>query len=394
MRIAYICQSYPPMISGGALVVQRQARGMASRGHKVLVISASDKGQAYINGDNSLRLVRMRSFRNPLRVNQKFVMRTQGEISAQLQKFRPHIIHFHDPFNLGLTGLQTAQSLGIPAVFTVHQLPWFVCAYLPGFPGLHRIVVDGFWSYANWLLYQFEKVITPTQTIADEVCAHGCPQPAVISNGVDLQRFTPIPSFKGERKTLYRKYGLDPELDIILHVGRLDKDKNVEAVIQASALAMETINAQLLVIGDGCQRKRLIQLSDDLGVRSRSHFTGFVSPDGDLPGLYRLGAVFTIASEIETQGLVILEALASGLPVVAVKATCIPELVKDCVNGYLTSSGDSQKMADRIVRTLKRPDCAIRMGQEGRTLVEREHAIGKSLEKHQQLYQSVMEGIK
>ena len=107
-----------------------------------------------------------------------------------------------------------------------------------------------------------------------------------------------------------------------------------------------------------------------------------------MPGLYRLAAVFVIASEIETQGLVILEAMASGLPVVAIEATCIPELVQEDVNGYLTQSGDVEQMSEQVLRILMSPDRAKEMGRVSRALAQ-EHSIDRSMDNHEVLYQSL-----
>ena len=145
---------------------------------------------------------------------------------------------------------------------------------------------------------------------------------------------------------LLEKYHLDPNLPIILHVGRLDADKRVPVVIRAAAKVMEQVPAQLLVVGDGECRESLMDLSRQLGIDNRSSFPGFVDLNTDLPDLYRLSTVFTTASEIETQGLVLLEAMASGLPIVAVDATCIHEVVKNQINGYLIPPGDESGIVE------------------------------------------------
>jgi glycosyltransferase involved in cell wall biosynthesis len=184
------------------------------------------------------------------------------------------------------------------------------------------------------------------------------------------------------------RYGLDPDLPVILHVGRLDVDKQVNLVIRASAQTINQVDAQLLIVGDGRQREELIELCANLGIGRFCHFPGFVETDDDLPGLYRLAAVFVTASEIETQGLVILEAMASGLPVVAVKATCIPELVQEDVNGYLSQPGELEQMSAQVLRILMSPDRAKEMGRVSRALAQ-EHSIDKSIDNHEVLYQSL-----
>jgi 1,2-diacylglycerol 3-alpha-glucosyltransferase len=142
------------------------------------------------------------------------------------------------------------------------------------------------------------------------------------------------------------------------------------------------------VIGDGEHHEDLVNLAEQLGIGEHSHFPGFVSPTGDLPELYRLASVFTTASEIETQGLVLLEALASGLPVVAVDATCIPELVIDGKNGFLVPPRDTDAMADRLDTIISNHSLSERMGRFGQAVVQ-EHSSTTALNKHEALYQEL-----
>jgi glycosyltransferase involved in cell wall biosynthesis len=350
------------MISGASLAVQRLAEGMAARDHIVLVMTASERGEAYTEEFKNLKVRRLRAFQNPLRVDQSFLIWDRNKISAEFKEFKPQILHLHDPLNLGVAGLLTARRLQIPVVLTLHQVPRFVSAYLPDVPALQNTVESGLWSYGRWVQQQCEKVIVPSHAIAEEIHSHDIQRPNVISNGIDLHTFNPDPPDPGERETLCLRYGLDPDMPVIMHVGRLDVDKQVNLVIQASAQAINQVDAQLLIVGDG--------------------------RNGDLPGLYRLAAVFVTASEIETQGLVILEAMASGLPVVAIEATCIPELVQEGVNGYLSQPGEVEQMSAQVLRILKSPDRAKEMGRVSRALAQ-EHSIDKSIDNHEVLYQSL-----
>ena len=124
------------------------------------------------------------------------------------------------------------------------------------------------------------------------------------------------------------------------------------------------------MVGDGRQKKHLIQLCQDLEIEERVHFTGYVSIQQGLPELYRMATVFVTASEIETQGIVLLEAAASGLPLVAVNATCIPEIVYDDANGYLTKAGDIKAMSMSLTNILNDHQLATCMGKVSRALAE------------------------
>ncbi len=388
MRIAYVCQSYPPMVSGAAIAVQRLAAGMVGRGHEALVLAASDRRQPYVETRDGLCISRLRSLPNPFRAGQCFSLWPRRDLFVALSAFRPDIVHLHDTICVGLCGMQSARVLGLPVAVTVHSLPSLASSSV-SLPGLRGPLEAILWRYAGWLLRRCHAVVTPSRTVAEMVYDRAGRMPDVIGNGIDLHRFVPCPLGKGERVALCTRYGIDPDLPVILHVGRIDVEKRVDLVVQAAALAMRSVKAQLLVVGDGTEREAMIALSRDLGIGSRCRFTGFVAADGDLPGLYRLGSVLCTASEIETQSLVVLEAAASGLPVVAVHASSMPEFVHDGRTGFLVSPRDVAMLAAQLVKLLREPALAETMGRAGRAMAVC-HSLERAVEAHEQLYRSLL----
>ena len=386
MRIAYLAQSYPPMVSGAAIVAEKLASEMAQRGHQVLVIAASDKDQPYITLQKNLTVMRLRSSYNPLRVGQRFLLFPRRAVLQALNEFQPDVIHSHEPFQMGWLGLTYARRAWIPITLTVHQLPGFVASYLPEF--IRPFVERSLWAYARWLLQQFTSTITPTKSIAAFIHQMTGLEMNVISYGLNLQTFHPRPSADFERAPR-QKWNLPPTAPLILHVGRLDTDKHADRVILAAAQTLRQTDAHLVVVGDGRQKKHLMQLCQDLGIEERVHFTGYVSIQQSLPEIYRMATVFVTASEIETQGIVLLEAAASGLPLVAVNATCIPEIVYDCANGYLTKSGDTQEMSMSLTNILMDPQLAASMGKVSRALAEN-HPNKETIDEHELVYQKMI----
>jgi len=389
MKIAYITQSYSPMISGAAIIVERLAVGMSERGHACLVLAASEKGNTYIEEHHNLHIVRLASITNPLRANQSFSLLSFHKIYKEINNFSPDIVHIHDLLSIGLSGLLIAKFLKIPVIATIHQLPWFVSVYLPDIPRLKTLVERSLWGFSRWLNKRCQYMIVPTTTISKTIANYGGFSTITISNGIDLNNFKPSPLSSKEHCCLCQKYNLNPNKPIILHVGRLDADKNVVTVIKAAAKTLNKINAQLLVVGDGTQKNHLIRLAHKLGIQDRCHFTGFVNPVGDLPNIYRLAAVFTTASEIETQGLVLLEAMASGLPIVAVRATCVHEVVKDTVNGYLVQPKNIKEIGRKLTFLIKNPGIAKEMGIMGRK-ISQTHKLAYSLNQHEDLYKRTL----
>ena len=287
---------------------------------------------------------------------------------------------------MGWLGLAYSHRAWIPIALTVHQLPGFVASYLPGF--LKPIVERSLWSYGRWFLGKFTSIITPTKTVSTFIHQMTGLEATVISCGLDLETFhPPLPS--DDDPATRQKWNLPQRGAIILHVGRLDTDKHADRVLLAAAQAIHQTDAHLLVVGDGRQKKHLLQLSRDLGIEARVHFTGYVSIEQGLPQLYRTASMFVTASEIETQGIVLLEAAASGLPLVAVHATCIPEIVYDGVNGYLTKAGDAYAMSRSMIKLLNDPHMAASMGRVSRTLAEG-HPNQKTFDEHERMYQQMV----
>jgi len=389
MNIAYVCQSYPPMVSGAALVIQRLAEGIADRGHSVMVLTASDQRFGYTEDFTGLKIFRLKSFRNPLRVDQSFVVWSHDEIYQELIQFQPDILHTHDPLNIGVAALRAAQKVNTPTVFTIHQLPWFISTYLPIKQRVKHFLENNIWRYSTWFIQQCEGLVTPSKMIAEIVETNTGFMPQVISNGVDLDLFSPNSDHPTEAQELCEKYGLCPDHPVILHVGRIDPDKKVDLVVQAAAEVMREVEAQLFIVGDGKQRQELIQLSQSLGIHQNCFFPGFISKHADLPGIYRLASVFVTASEIEVQSSVVLEAAASGLPVVTVQASSMPELVIDGKSGFLIPPGDIDALAERLVSLVKDPTKAKVMGRSARDNVE-VHSNERFVREHEQLYRSVL----
>lgn len=384
MRIAFLTPVYPPMVSGASLAIGHLANEMAARGHAVRVITASDRAEPYATRDGNLSTVRLASFRNPLRVGQRLPLWPRRATLRALEEFAPDLLHVSDPAQFALPALAYTRWKKIPSVYSIQQLPWFIASYLPNISWMRRGMESALWMYGGWLIRQFDAVTTPTNCIARIVESRAQVAPYPISNGVALDLFRPRPT-PGRDDALREKLGTPPNAPILLHVGRLDVDKQVDVLIKACVPALEQTDAHLLIVGDGQKRGQLTDLCAKLGIGSKCHFTGFVSVADGLADIYRLATVFVMASQIETQGIVLLEAAASGIPIVAINATCIPEIVLHNVNGYLVAPNQTQQMADRLLQLIRDPIAAREMGQAGRIIALR-HSIEKSMDAYEKLF--------
>ena len=387
MRIAYLTQSYPPMISGASIVAEQLAKEMAECGHQVLVIAASDRGQPYFSLQKNLTVLRLRSTHNPLRVGQRFILYPRSEVMKALDEFKPEIIHGHEPL-ICWVGFEYARRMNIPTTLTMHMLPWFVAGYLPDWIGLRKIAEQVTWAYFRIVAKNLDTIITTTQTASTTISNVTGIHPETIPCGIDTRIFHPPLSSDLETATRARP-NLPSNVPFILHVGRLDPEKNVDRILQAAALTMYQSNAHLLIVGDGREKSALMKLSHSLGIADRTHFPGYLSVKDGLPEIYRMATLFVMASEIESQGVVLLEAAASGLPLVAVEATSIPEIVHDGVNGYLSKPGDILALGTAMTKLLNDPGTAKQMGRESHRLAKN-YDIQKVQKMHEQFYDKLI----
>jgi len=390
MRIAYLSTTYPPMVSGVSLTLERLAIGMHARGHSVLVIAASDQPRPYITEKEGFRLARLRSYPNPVGAGYRFMLWHKRAIRRELSAFRPDIIHLHDSFNVSLAGAETGRKFGIPVIYTVHQLPWVISSLLSPIAKLKEAVDSILLNYGNWLLKKCDAVIAPSKMIAETVEMLSNRRVHTISNGVDLSTFKPQPQIPQESLQLRKKYQLDPDLPIVLCVGRLSVEKQIPTIIKAFAKVLETTPAILAIVGDGPYKNALEKQVRELGISDRARFLGILRTNGDLPGMYRAASVFAMASEVEAQGLVLLEAAASGIPTVAVSATCVPEIVQESATGFLVKPGDTDLMASKIISMIENQKLAEEMGRTARKVAEL-HSNQSSLDAHEELYREFLD---
>jgi glycosyltransferase involved in cell wall biosynthesis len=388
MRIAYITQSYPPMVSGAAIFAHQIAEAMSKRGHQVLVITASDGDKPHRTQKGNMTVLRLSSHHNPLRVGQRFLLYPRRATLQALCEFQPDIIHTHEPLQMGNLGLEYARRMRIPITLTNHQLPWFAASYLPNKFGIRELVENILWVYARWILPQFTSIIAPTQTISDFITKKTNIKSQTISYGIDLGSLHPLHDLNEEIATRTR-LNLPSSIPVLLYVGRLDTDKSVDRVIIASAPILRETDTHLVIVGDGCQKTALMKLCESFGITDRVKFTGCISMQDGLPEIYRIANVFVTASEIETQGIVLLEAAASGLPIAAVRATCIPEIVRHGLNGYLAESGDIKALENNMRILLKDPLKARKMGEAGRALIE-SHTAQHTVDLYEKFYQGLL----
>jgi glycosyltransferase involved in cell wall biosynthesis len=371
MKIALTIDSFVEGQGGVSTAVAALARNLRKRGHEVIVYTAADPSHKQsdldVVGLRALRYERFPGGRAPM---------APISLVQELADFHPDAIHNHSMGTMGLQALAAAHLLGIPILGTCH-------VFLAGFLKYAPISLDGVpltediaWRYTRVFFNRFPQVTAPSEAMRCELITHGVHVPiTTISNGVDVELFAPAPRNQNHKPLL-----------TLLHVGRLGYEKRVDQIIHTFALlANDFPKARLRIVGDGPEREFLQSLAVDLGVGDRVQFTGFVAHHV-LPSIYQQADVFITTSTIETQGLVVLEAMASGLPVIGVNALALPELIQDSVNGFLVPHEDEKALYQATACMLSSPELRCSMGRSSRRLALK-HSLSHIIHAYEQVYQ-------
>lgn len=382
MRIAIATDFHSPWVGGPATFIDSFCAYLAGTAHDVVVLAPSPTGPPSRLENGNLTLIRLPTVPAPTGYGLRVTVRLDA-VRAAIAAARPDVLQVHHPFPLSYAAIRSARALNIPSLAVNHTIPECSLFGLRDRRLLYPIASGAFAAYLTWLLRQADAVCTPTRTAADLLRALGYRRPvAVISNGIDTQRFAPSPDRAAARRAL----GL-PDRPLILYTGRLDPEKDMATWLRAAAQAVAGTDSHLVVGGEGTVRPDLERLACDLGIAGRVTFPGYL-PAERLPLLYQAADIYCMTSAVELQSISTLEAMASGLPVVAANAGALPELVVEGKTGVLAPPGDVPAFAAALRRLLLAPDLRHTMGRAGRCRAEG-HSMAAVAGRHEALLRAV-----
>ncbi|MBR2803355.1 glycosyltransferase [Candidatus Saccharibacteria bacterium] len=410
MKIVIATAVYYPMINGVAVFSHNLAVGLAKRGNEVMVICPSQTGKNYTRMVDGVKTVYLKSTMMKVYPDQvhavppkkkflgvelpriiykdgfKVSVFPMRQVKKALDGFKPDVVHIQVSDAIGLSVAMYARKHKIPVVTTAHNQPEVLTEPLH-MPGFVRKPVNALLSaYFVNRQSKSDYVTMPTELAIENLIGEkdlGVPMKAV-SNGVNLAGFKPGKVSSSVRE----KYNIPSGVPVALYVGRVDPEKNVELVIDAFSEALESVpNALLAIVGDGVDRLRLQDLVKKMGLTKSIRFYGRVIPP-DLYDFYRMGWLFVTGSEIETQGIVLIEAAASGLPLIAVNAGAVADVCLDGKNGELLLPGDVDGMAEAMVKILTDADSRKKYSVKSLE-VAREHDFEHTLDEFEKIYREV-----
>jgi glycosyltransferase involved in cell wall biosynthesis len=324
MNIVMVTNTYTPHVGGVARSVAAFSSEYRRRGHRVLVVAPEFADMP----PDEVDVVRIPAIQNFNGSDFSVVLPLAGLLTESLDDFQPEIVHAHHPYLLGMTALRIARYRELPLVFTHHTLYEQYTHYVPGdSPTLKQFVIELATHYANLT----DRVFAPSESIASMIAERGVTAPiSVIPTGVDVKRFA-----CGDGAGLRARMGIPEEAFVVGHVGRLAPEKNLDFLAEALALYLKADSrAHILLAGEGPSERNIQTILTRHGLIDRLHATGVLG-HSQLVDAYHAMDVFAFASKSETQGMVLTEAMAAAIPVVALDASGVREVLKDGCNGRL-----------------------------------------------------------
>ena len=350
MRIALFTETFLPKVDGIVTRLSHTVDHLQRLGDQVLVISP-DGGLTEHRG---AQIYGVPGFPLPLYPELKLAL-PRPAIRQKLEEFRPDLIHIVNPAVLGLGGLYYAKSLEVPLLASYHtHLPKYLEHY--GLGMLEGVM----WELLKVVHNQAQINLCTSTAMQEALTSHGIERVEVWQKGVDTELFDPSLTSQTVRSHLSQGH---PDSPLLLYVGRLSAEKEIDRIKPV----MEAIpGARLALVGDGPYRAELEKHFEG----TPTHFVGYLTGK-DLAAAFASADAFVFPSRTETLGLVLLEAMAAGCPVIAANAGGIPDIVTDAVNGYLFDPTDDQGAIQATRRLLNNPQARDLLRQNARKEAER-----------------------
>jgi len=386
LRVAIFGESYLPYLSGVTIATDVLARGLTEAGHRVLLVVPRPAGEPPARTPDEPAVAWLPSYQGPPPAppGYRIPLPIPSEAMREARDFRPDVVHAQSPFISGLMAQRTARAARAPLVFTHHTRFGDYRHYLGPLAAPGGALMS---AYLRRFWLGCAAIIAPGSELAAEITAEIGPRdrPLVraIPTGLDLDGIGAIPESHPRREA-----GWTPGVDfVVASVGRLAREKSVDVLLEAFAKAAEgRPELRFLLIGAGPLEEMVRGRAEHPDLRGRLFVTGQQSRDHAL-GLLKACELFAFASRTETQGLVLAEALACGVPVVALEGPGVRDTVRDGVDGVVVSRDPESAAPERLASALldlandpERRNAMARHAREGAPRFALQRRIGEVVE--------------
>jgi glycosyltransferase involved in cell wall biosynthesis len=368
MRIVMATETFLPKIDGIVTMISATVECLRARGDEILLFAPAG-GPEELHG---ARVIGLPSSPFPFYPELR-VAAPRAAMRRHIAEFQPDVVHLFEPSLLGIGGIYYAQVMRIPLVISYHT-------NLPAYLRYYRL---GFLQSATWKLMRMrhgraDLNLCTSTPMMEELAQHNIDRLALWERAVDAERFHPSQRSAEMRSTLTQG---EPEKPLLLFVGRLGAEKNIGSL---RAVLNAIPDLRLAIVGDGPTRPELEKHFRN----TPTHFAGYLRGEA-LAAAFASADLFVMPSETETLGLVLLEAMASGCPVVACRAGGIPDAIEDGVTGYLFEPGE-RSLVEAVRRVLENPAELAQVRTRARADVER-HGWQGATDLLRQQYQQAIE---
>lgn len=372
MRIALFTETYLPSINGVVTHVKTLKEGLEALGHTVLVVTADSRVNNHVIADDVMYCpaVKLKKI-----YNYDIAPPISKERLDKIKCFAPDIIHIHNEFGVGISGVLIARTLKVPLVYTLHTMYDDYVYYVAKAKGFGKIVTSASHLYAKMLASTASAITGPSPKVSEYFKACGVKKPVhVIPNSVELDVFKPENVDRNDAVRMRRKFGFADDDMVFCFCGRLGKEKNITLLLKYWAKNVRPEDKiKLFILGDGPLHEQHCKEADELGISDMVKFAGRVEHP-DLPVYYACCDAYITASLSDTCSISMLEGMAMHLPVLSLKDDLNVGQVKDGINGYNFTDADSMYELLKKLRDMPKDELA-EFGRQTRESIKTSGAV-------------------
>lgn len=352
MHLAHFSNTYFPIVSGVVRSVSAFRKELSDLGHNVFIFAQDAPDYE----DEEPFIFRYPAVRLGLPHEIPATIPFSPFIDTLFPALKIDVVHSHHPILVGQAAANIAEKHGLPLVFTYHSRYDEYSQYFPiKSEAIDEFLRDAVTSWLDGYMRRCQHIIAPSDSIRQKIKdVHGVKSSiTVVPTGIDLDIFRNADGCK-----VREKHGWE-QTKVLISIGRLVKEKNWETLLKAVKLVMTCHpDVHFVLIGDGDERENLENFTYDLGISDHVSFIGKI-PFDEVPHYLKAADMFCFASRSETQGLVTMEAMSAGLPIVAVDGTGTRDVVTDGVEGFLTED-DSEALSESICKLFEDKQLLVR----------------------------------
>lgn len=388
MNIAFFTDTYTPQVDGVVKSILLYKKALEARGHKVFVFAPKEiKGEIELpyksSSQDEKNVFRFTAINSMFIPGYPLTIPVSLKTSYKIPKLNLDIVHSHTPVTLGMLGNLVALMENIPDVFTYHTYYSEYAKHYGPIKSLKKSTSKAIKKFEVFYCNRVNHIIAPSAKLKNVLEECGVKNEiSILPTGIDLEEFK-----KDTGGEFRKKWRISDDKKILLFVGRLGTEKNIEFLIKVMRSLKKEKDIILVIVGDGKSRKDFEKIAKDSGLKDRILFCGFLPREETISAFFACN-IFVFASKTDTQGLVLGEAAAAGKPIIMVKDCGLSEIVKNNFNGFEVEE-KVEDFSERILKLLRDKNLYDKMSSNSKK-VALDFSIEKQAEKLEKLYEKII----